>query len=183
MKETRIIHFEANLITLGNRDILRLPEEASAELPSRGQVAVQGKINGYGFRTVLEPDGSSGHWMRIEPDLQEAAALDAARTAVVTLQITKDWPEPDVPADLSQAIGAAPPKVQEKWKEITPMARWEWVRWVNETRNPQTRAVRIEKTISKLNGNHRRPCCFNLAACTDPELSRSGKLIDASRAG
>jgi hypothetical protein len=24
----------------------------------------------------------------------------------------------------------------------------------------------------------RRPCCFNLASCTDPDLSRSGKLVD-----
>ena len=54
--------------------------------------------------------------------------------------------------------------------------RWEWVRWVNETRSPATRAVRIEKTVSKLAGKHRRPCCFNLAACTDPELSRSARL-------
>ena len=43
--------------------------------------------------------------------------------------------------------------------------------------------TRIEKTISKLDGEHRRPCCFNLAACTDPELSRSGKLIDPARTG
>jgi hypothetical protein len=24
----------------------------------------------------------------------------------------------------------------------------------------------------------RRPCCFNLAACTDPDLSKNGKLIN-----
>ena len=54
--------------------------------------------------------------------------------------------------------------------------------WVNETRNRDTRKVRIEKTISKLNGEHRRPCCFNLAACTDPELSRSGKLVEPDKA-
>jgi hypothetical protein len=24
----------------------------------------------------------------------------------------------------------------------------------------------------------RRPCCFNLAACTDPNLSKSGRLIE-----
>jgi hypothetical protein len=62
------------------------------------------------------------------------------------------------------------------------MARWEWIRWVNETRNMETRALRIEKTISKLNGKHRRPCCFNLAACTDPELSRGGRLMDPAQA-
>jgi hypothetical protein len=29
-----------------------------------------------------------------------------------------------------------------------------------------------------MNSGKRRPCCFNLAACTDPDLSKNGKLID-----
>jgi hypothetical protein len=58
------------------------------------------------------------------------------------------------------------------------MARWEWVRWIGATTSTDTRAIRIEKTVSKLNGKHRRPCCFNLAACTDMELSKSGRLIE-----
>ena len=57
------------------------------------------------------------------------------------------------------------------------MARWEWVRWVNATKNPETRQRRVEVSISKLGSGKRRPCCFNLAACTDPHLSRSGKLV------
>ena len=31
--------------------------------------------------------------------------------------------------------------------------------------------------IDKLRGGKRRPCCFDLSSCTDPELARSGKLI------
>ena len=52
------IRFDALLSTIDNRTILRLPEKASGKLPSRGQVAVQGTINGHGFQTVLEPDGN-----------------------------------------------------------------------------------------------------------------------------
>jgi hypothetical protein len=29
-----------------------------------------------------------------------------------------------------------------------------------------------------MENGERRPCCFNLASCTDPELARSGKLRD-----
>ena len=57
------------------------------------------------------------------------------------------------------------------------MARWEWVRWVNATNNPVTRKRRVEATISKMSSGKRRPCCFNLAACTDPQLSKSGRLV------
>jgi hypothetical protein len=171
------IRFDATLYTIDKRTILRLPEKASGRLPSRGQVAVQGTINGHGFHAVLEPDGDFGHWMRIDGKLQKAAALGAGDTATFEIEAIKDWPEPNVPQDLETALAAAPQKIQKLWKGITPMARWEWVRWVNATPNPDTRKRRVEVSVSKMKSGKRRPCCFNLAACTDPDLSKNGKLI------
>ena len=172
------IRFDAALYTIANWTVLRLPEKASEKLPSRGQVAVQGTINGHGFQTVLEPDGYFGHWMRIEGKLQRIAALSTGDTATLEIELLKDWPEPNVPQDLVTALVAAPQKIRELWKGITPMARWEWVRWVNATQNPDTRKRRVEVSISKMKSGKRRPCCFNLAACTDPNLSKNGRLIE-----
>jgi hypothetical protein len=172
------IRFDATLHTIDEWTILRLPEKASEQLLSRGQVAVQGTINGHGFQTVLEPDGCSGHWMRIDERQQKTAAISAGDTAILEIEPLKDWPEPNVPQDLETALAAAPQKIQALWRDITPMARWEWVRWVNATKNPDTRKRRVEVSISKMKSGKRRPCCFNLAACTDPYLSRNGRLID-----
>ena len=178
-QRTRVatIRFDAPLYTIDKSTVLRLPEKANVKLPSRGQVAVQGTINGHQFQTVLEPDGNFGHWMRIDRKLQERAALSAGDSATLEIESVKDWPEPSVPQDLKTALAAAPRKIQDLWREITPMARWEWVRWVNATPNPDTRKRRVEVSISKMKSGKRRPCCFNLAACTDPNLSRSGRLI------
>ncbi len=175
--EVSTIRFDATPYVIDTRTIVRLPEEASAKLPSRGQVAVQGTINGHRFQAVLEPDGSFGHWMNVDRKLQRAAAVSAGDTATLDIEPTTEWPEPTVPQDLATALTAAPQKIHDLWNDITPMARWEWVRWVNATNNPETRQRRVEVTISKMNGGKRRPCCFNLAACTDPQLSRSGKLV------
>src|SRR5438309_2348026 len=41
---------------------LTLPKEASAKLPSRSMMSVQGTFNGLGFQATLEPDGQGGHW-------------------------------------------------------------------------------------------------------------------------
>lgn len=172
------IRFNAVPYSISGRTILRLPAGASEKLPSRGQVAVNGMVSGHEFTTVLEPDGYWGHWMNVDDTLQNNARIKTGDTVTVTITPTKGWPEPTVPDDFQKALDAAPQKVQDKWKDITSMARWEWVRWVNETKNPDTRAIRIEKSVSKLNGKHRRPCCFNLAACTDPQLSKSGRLVD-----
>lgn len=168
--------FDATLSTIDAATVLRLPETASKRLPSRGQVAVHGTINGAAFQTVLEPDGRFGHWIKVDETLQRAADIGVGDTATLAIEVTKDWPEPSVPQDLATALAAAPPKIQDLWSEITPMARWEWVRWVNATNNPYTRERRVDVSISKLQSGKRRPCCFNLAACTDPDLSSSGRL-------
>ncbi len=178
--EAPAIRFDATLDTIDKSTILRLPEKASRNLPSRGQVAVRGTINGHAFQTVLEPDGEFGHWMRLDDKLQRSAGVRAGDTATLEIEPRKDWPEPNVPQDLKAALAAAPQKIQDLWEEITPMARWEWVRWVNATSNPDTRKRRVEVTISKMQSGKRRPCCFNLAGCTDPSLSKNGRLIGLS---
>lgn len=175
------IRFDATLYTIDKRTILRLPEQASEKLPSRGQVAVQGAINGHEFQTVLEPDGYSGHWMRVDEKLQQTAGISADDTATLEIDSIRDWPEPSVPQDLATALATAPQKIQNLWKDITPMARWEWVRWVNATRSPDTRKRRVEVSISKMNSGKRRPCCFDLGACTDPNLSKNGRLLEPAQ--
>jgi hypothetical protein len=172
------IRFDATLSAIGPSIVVQLPDRASKALPSRGQVAVRGTINGVGFQTVLEPDGNSGHWMRVDDTLQHAAGIGAGDTAALDIEVTRDWPEPSVPRDLAAALAGAPQKIQNLWNEITPMARWEWVRWVNATKNPDTRTRRVEVSISKMQGGKRRPCCFNLSACTDPDLSKNGRLLE-----
>jgi hypothetical protein len=173
------IRFAARLSTIDASTIVRLPKEASGRLLSRGQVAVQGSIKGHEFQTVLEPDGSKGHWMKLDQELRHAADIGAGDLVRVAIEATGDWPEPDVPSDLATALAAAPQKIREMWTDITPMARWEWVRWVRATANPATRKRRVEVSISKMNSGKRRPCCFDLSACTDPAVSKNGKLRGA----
>ena len=173
---TPVIRFEAQVQGTCGSTILRLPADASAKLPSRGQVAVKGVMNGHAFQTVLEPDGKRGHWLKVDAKLRQALAVSEGDTVALEVEPAKDWPEPDIPTDFQAALADAP-DISEAWKSITPMARWEWVRWINATKNLQTRQRRVEVAISKLRSGKRRPCCFDLAACTDPDLSRNGTLV------
>ena len=68
-----------------------------------------------------------------------------------------------IPRDLQKAI-ASSTQVSHLWKDITPLARNEWICWVTSGKKVETRAIRINKAISKLKGGMRRPCCF--AGCT-----------------
>lgn len=174
------IRFEAELSTIDDTGLVRLAEAASEQLPSRGQVAVHATIDGHPFETVVEPDGRRGHWVRVDRPLQQAAGIGPGDTVEMTLEVAPDWPEPDVPEDLAAALDAAPASIRDIWEEITPMARWEWVRWVRATTNPATRRRRVEMSISKMEGGKRRPCCFDLSSCTATDLARGGKLREPS---
>ncbi len=178
MSEPSPITFTAVLSNIDDTSLVRLPKAASEQLPSRGQVAVLATVGGYEVETVVEPDGRRGHWMRLDEKLQDALGIGAGDIADVTLSVASAWPEPTVPTDLADALSSSSTKVQGLWEDITPMARWEWVRWVQATGNADTRQRRVEVSVSKLDGGKRRPCCFDLASCTDPGLAKSGKLRD-----
>lgn len=64
-----------------------------------------------------------------------------------------------LPADFKKAIETSD-KAHMEWKDITPLARNEWICWVTSGKKAETRGIRIEKAISKLGGGMRRPCCF-----------------------
>ena len=174
------VTFSAPVSTIDDTALVRLPASASRQLPSRGQVAVRATLEGHPFETVVEPDGRRGHWIRLGSAIRHVSGIAPGDTVELTLDVAPEWPEPAVPTDLTAALGAAPAAVREVWDEITPQARWEWVRWVRQTRNEATRRRRVEVTISKIDAGKRRPCCFDLASCTDPDLARSGRLRDGS---
>jgi hypothetical protein len=171
------IHFEAKLYKIGSWTLLRLPESASAKLPSRGMTMVEGTINGFRFQAALEPDGKGSHWFRVDKTMLEAAGADAGDMVMLAIEPTKEWPEPEVPADLKRALTDSP-QVHKLWMDITPMARWDWIRWIRATKQPETRKRRIEVACSKLKAGTRRPCCFNRNLCTEPNVSNNGVLLE-----
>jgi len=46
------------------------------------------------------------------------------------------------------------------WQDITPLARNEWICWVESARKPETRRKRIDWGRSNLSEGKRRPCCW-----------------------
>lgn len=173
--------FETELYTIDSWTIARLPRAVSEAFPSRGQVMSRGTIKGYDFQTPLEPDGDGSHWLHVDARMRETTGLQAGDTVTVEIEPTKEWPEPEIPHDLQAALNSATPEVQALWKKVTPMAHWEWLRWINATTNPETRTKRIEVSISKLTKGMRRPCCFNRNMCCVPEVSKNGVLLDITQ--
>lgn len=138
---------------------------------------VEGTINGFRFKAPLEPDGRWSHWLKISDAMQKNISAQAGDSVEVVIDPVKEWPEPKVPKDIEKALQNNQ-TAHDLWKKITPMARWEWIRWIRATNSDETRVHRVEVAMSKLKSGERRPCCWNRAACSEPYVSKGGRLLE-----
>jgi hypothetical protein len=62
----------------------------------------------------------------------------------------------------------------EAWLDITPLARNEFICWVDDAKQKTTRGRRIRRTKEELEEGMRRPCCW--PGCKHRE--RTGRAAD-----
>ena len=61
--------------------------------------------------------------------------------------------------DLQDALRSRP-EVLALWQSLTPLARNEFICWVDDAKREATRHRRIERTCEGLLEGKRRPCCW-----------------------
>lgn len=64
-----------------------------------------------------------------------------------------------LPSDLRKALASAP-AAKAQWDELTPIARRDFVSWIDSAKQIETRKRRIERACSMLAAGKRRPCCY-----------------------
>jgi len=65
----------------------------------------------------------------------------------------------DLPDDLRAALVSSAAAL-EAWNDITPLARNEFICWVEDAKKEATRERRIRRTREELEEGQRRPCCW-----------------------
>ena len=65
----------------------------------------------------------------------------------------------ELPADLRHAL-IANAMALDAWNDITPLARNEFICWVEDAKQEMTRERRIRRTQEELEEGQRRPCCW-----------------------
>jgi len=71
--------------------------------------------------------------------------------------------EPRVPTDLRKVLAAAA-LAKAQWKDLTPIARRDFISWIDSAKQPETRRRRIERACSMLAAGKRRPCCYSIVS-------------------
>lgn len=65
----------------------------------------------------------------------------------------------EVPKDLYEAL-TSDDSILERWEDLTPLARNEWICWTVTTKKPETRQNHIDRIKTELVAGKRRPCCW-----------------------
>lgn len=65
----------------------------------------------------------------------------------------------ELPGDLRSALVASRAALTA-WNDITPLARNEFICWVEDAKQTTTRQRRIRRTQAELEEGMRRPCCW-----------------------
>lgn len=65
----------------------------------------------------------------------------------------------EVPSDLREAL-ISDPDALERWEDLTPLARNEWICWTINVKMDETRKKHVERVVTELLEGVRRPCCW-----------------------
>ncbi len=63
------------------------------------------------------------------------------------------------PTDLQKVLTATS-ALRAVWEDITPLARNEWICWIESAKKSETRDRRIKIMLDKFTLGKRRPCCW-----------------------
>jgi len=149
---------------------LVLPASASARLPTRSMVTVDGTLAGHAFQVTLEPDGQGSHWLKVEEDLRQAAGVSVGDAVALAIVPVAEEPEPRVPADIREALDDHP-AARATWDDITAIARRDWIHWIVSGKKAETRVKRIATACDMLAKGKRRACCFDRSGMYSNSLS------------
>lgn len=64
-----------------------------------------------------------------------------------------------VPKDIKVLL-IEKPLLLAAWEDITPLARNEWLCWIESAKKAETRLSRISRLVNDLPNGKRRPCCW-----------------------
>jgi hypothetical protein len=125
---------------------LAIPFDVSEVWGTRGRVRVKGTINGFPFRTNIQPM-EGRHLLTFNKQLQAGAkAKPGDMVAVVMERDTGEWTlEP--PAELAKAFRQSK-EAKTLWDKLAYTHRKEFAQWISGAKQEETRERRAAKAIS-----------------------------------
>lgn len=148
MAETHRFTAELEAARAGGAIVL-VPEEIASALGGLKQMRVVGTVNGVPYQSSTMPYGGRGLFMGVHKATREAATVGFGDRVEVEIA-RDDRPRVlEIPPELDAAF-AAEPALRERFEALSFSRRKDLAIPIGEAKLPETRAARLEKTLSNL---------------------------------
>ncbi len=125
---------------------IQVPDEVVEALGSGKRPPVSVTVGGYTYRTTVALMGGA-FWIPLAAEHREAAGVAADQEVDVRIELDTAPRETPLPDDLDAALDDPG---RAHFHTLAPSHRKEWVRWIEEAKKPETRALRVEKTAAAM---------------------------------
>ncbi len=132
---------------------LHVPDDVVEALGTGKRPSVRVTIGGYTYPTTVARMGGR-YLVPLSAENREAAGVSAGDEVDVEIELDTVPREVTVPPDLAEAL-AKDDRAREFFDSLACSHRKEWVRWVEDTKRPQTRESRIGQTVTALTEGRR----------------------------
>lgn len=139
--------FRTTLWREGNLCAIRVPFDPK-EVFGKTRAPVKVTLNGYTYRSTTAPMGGQ-ILVPLRASHRAAAGLDGTETLQVKLELDTEKREIAAPADLVDALKAAPP-AWERWRALSFSHQREYVEAIESAKKTETRRNRIDRTVAAL---------------------------------
>lgn len=145
--------FSALVYRSGGWLCLDIPVDIYTLYGVRGRMAVAGTINGYPFRSSVFPTGNGGHMMLVNKTMQREGNIHEGDT--IPLEIDRDLKprQLEIPNVLGDAL-KSDPKIKAIFDKMPYSHQKEYVDYLVDAKNPETRLRRLEKILKELQGKN-----------------------------
>jgi hypothetical protein len=141
--------FRATIIQTGKSACgIQVPETVVEALGGGKRPAVSVDLDGYVYRSTVAPMGGEW-WVGVNADHRAASGLGAGDEVTVTLALDTAPREIAIPAELAEALRAAP-EAKAFFDALSYSNKRVFTLSVEGTSNPETKARRVAKAIALL---------------------------------
>jgi uncharacterized protein YdeI (YjbR/CyaY-like superfamily) len=166
---------------------VRVPLDVAKTWGQRGQLRIQGEINGFSFRSALFPTRKGEHFLIVNKKMQAGGKTEPGLTAKFRLQPdTAPREEVAPPKEFLRELGQSK-RLGKFYESLNPSLQREIPKWIAEARNVETRRRRsqqiAERLMETMEAERELPPIMQLAFRQNPRAHAEWNRVSKSHRG
>ncbi len=164
--------------------IARIPFDAAKIWGKRGQIKIQGEINGFAFRAILFPTGQGTHFLIVNKKMLGGGKTAAGLTAKFRIQ-PDATPRITVspPAELLRELGQSK-RLLKFFESLSPSRRHEIAKWIAQCKTSEARKCRSQRLaewlMETMEAERELPPMMQLAFRQNPKAGEQWERMSPS---